>query len=466
MLPSVLVRATASFAAPLVVCLTLLSPAVRAEDPKPRLPGNPRRTQMVEVVDRVKAAIVNIHSERTVTDNRDLDRRFDISRTQQRVNGMGTGVVIDPRGYVVTNHHVVDDVQLLRVRLCDGTTLPARVVAKEPEQDLAVIKIDPPKPLPTIPLGTSSDLMLAEPVIAIGNAFGYEHTVTTGIVSALKRDVTLNKDVSYKSLIQTSAGINPGNSGGPLLNVHGEMIGVNVAIRAGAQNIAFALPVDNVLKVVADMLSAKKRSGLSHGLVVRDSVDASNNPIRRWVVVEQVEPGSAAEQAGFKTGDVVEKVGDVNVKCALDLERAFLDHPSGSKVEMVARRSRDEVKATFALKAPAREVPAIAAAAGGGNVVWRRLGIKAEPVGADAVAKVNKDLRGGLLITEVNPDSVAAKAGFARGDILIGLHQWETITADNVTFVINHPDLASFSPVKYFLIRDGVLRRGFLPAID
>src|SRR4029453_8283355 len=94
----------------------------------------------------------------------------------------------------------------------DGTTLPARVIAKDPEQDLAVIKIDPPKPLPVIPLGTSSDLMLAEPVIAIGNAFGYEHTVTTGIVSALKRDVTLNKEVSYKSLIQTSAGINPGNS--------------------------------------------------------------------------------------------------------------------------------------------------------------------------------------------------------------------------------------------------------------
>ena len=97
----------------------------------------------------------------------------------------------------------MDDVQSLRVRLHDGTTLPARVIARDPEQDLAVIKVDPPKPLPVIPLGTSSDLMLGEPVIAIGNAFGYEHTVTTGIVSALKRDVTLNKEVSYKSLIQT-----------------------------------------------------------------------------------------------------------------------------------------------------------------------------------------------------------------------------------------------------------------------
>ena len=107
-----------------------------------------------------------------------------------------------------------------------------------------------------MPLGTSSDLMVGETVIAIGNAFGYEHTVTTGIVSALKRDVTLNKEVSYKSLIQTSASINPGNSGGPLLNVHGELVGVNVAIRAGAQNIAFAMPIDNVLKTTAEMISS------------------------------------------------------------------------------------------------------------------------------------------------------------------------------------------------------------------
>src|SRR5438045_8344688 len=126
--------------------------------------------------------------------------------------------------------------------------------------------------------------MVAEAVIAIRKSFGYEHTVTTGIVSALKPDVTLNKYVSYNSLIQTSAGINPGNSGGPLLNVYGELVGVNVAIRAGAQNIAFALPIDNVLKVTSDMLSARKRTGLSHGLVLKDEVDASRNPITRTAV--------------------------------------------------------------------------------------------------------------------------------------------------------------------------------------
>src|SRR5262249_55403109 len=159
---------------------------------------------------------------------------FALALTQNRVNGMGTGILIDPRGYIVTNQHVVDEVNLLRVRLADGTTASAKVLARDPESDLALLKIDVGRPLPTIPLGTATDLMVAETVIAIGNAYGYEHTVTVGVVSAVGRDVTLNKEMSYKQLIQTDAAINPGNSGGPLLNVHGELVGVNVAIRAGA----------------------------------------------------------------------------------------------------------------------------------------------------------------------------------------------------------------------------------------
>src|SRR5262249_1709871 len=152
-----------------------------------------------------------------------------------RINGMGTGIVIDPRGYVVTNHHVVEDVSVLRVRLGDGTAVTAAVVARSQEHDLALLKIEVGRPLPTMPLGTAQDLMVGETVVAIGNPYGYEHTVSLGVVSAIKRDVSLNKDMSYKSLIQTDASINPGNSGGPLLNINGELVGVNVAIRAGAQ---------------------------------------------------------------------------------------------------------------------------------------------------------------------------------------------------------------------------------------
>src|SRR5437868_185994 len=159
----------------------------------------------------------------------------------------------------------------LRIRLCDGSTHSAFVVARHPELDLAIIKIDAPTPLPVMPVGTASDLMIGETVIAIGNAYGYEHTVSVGVVSATKRDVSLNKDMSYKSLIQTDAAINPGNSGGPLVNVNGELIGVNVAIRAGAQGIGFAIPSDQMVRTVTDMLRNRRRTLTYDGLLCKDA---------------------------------------------------------------------------------------------------------------------------------------------------------------------------------------------------
>ena len=449
--------------------LLTLSPVLRAEEPRTHgiTANSLRRTPIVDVIEKNKAAVVNIHSERTITrGNGDVNLEF--MQTQQRVNGMGTGVVIDPRGYVVTNYHVVDDVQTLRVRLHDGTTLTARVVARDPAEDLAILKIDPAKPLQTVTLGTASDLLLGETVIAIGNAFGYEHTVTTGVVSALKRDVNLNKDVSYKSLIQTDASINPGNSGGPLFNINGELIGINVAIRAGAQGIGFAIPVDTMIRVAADLLSVKRRSGICHGLTIRDAVDCSEIPMRRWAVVEKVDASSPAAKAGLHAGDVLESVGDQKIVAALDFERAFLDRPVGEKLNFGVRRGAsgkgeggEVVRGEIALKS-SDKIPALLPA----DLVWKKLGLKVQVAAPEQVTKANPQLHGGLLVTEVNEDTVASKAGFQRGDILIGLHQWETITIENVTFVLNHPDLSSFSPIRFFRIRGGQLQRGWLPNIE
>ena len=448
-----------------LVVLTLLAAVATARagtSPLLRPGANPRRSAAVEVVERLKNAVVNIHSERTVPGG------DHVAPSQQRVNGMGTGIVIDPRGYVLTNHHVVEDVHVLRVRLFDGTNLPARVFARDPESDLAVLKIEPPRPLPTVPYGTASDLMQGEPVIAIGNAYGYEHTVTTGVVSYVKRDVSLNKDVSYKALIQTDASINPGNSGGPLLNVFGELIGVNVAIRAGAQGIGFAIPVDSALRSAAEMLSPRRRGGPAHGIAGRDFLNAAENPVKRSFVVERCEPNSPAARAGLQKGDVIERAGDVRVFCALDLERAFLERAAGDKVALVIRRGGSElgeggteVRAEVVLQAVEK-----ASAVGGPDSVWRRLGVRVQPAAGDGVTRVNPQLHGGLSIVEVNPDGPAGKAGFQRGDVLIGLHQWETVTPENVLFVLNHPDLASFTPLKFFVIRGGKIRQGWVTQID
>ncbi len=174
--------------------------------------------------------------------------------------------MIDPRGYVITNYHVVEDVEDIRVTLKDGETASADLVTSRIRNDLALIKINVDHPLATIPRGTSSDLMVGETVIAIGNAYGYVHTCTQGIISALHRDVPVNETQDYVDLIQISAGINPGNSGGPLLNIDGDLIGVNVAVRVGAQQIAFAIPIDQVIEIVTEMIEQHNNGRLASGL--------------------------------------------------------------------------------------------------------------------------------------------------------------------------------------------------------
>jgi serine protease Do len=477
----------------------------------PRSPGrdwNLRSTPVVEVVRRVKGAVVNIHSERTAQAVR-FDESPTISPSQGRVNGMGTGIVIDGRGFVLTNYHVVEDVHSLRIRLADGTSAPARILARDAAADLALLKIDVHNPLPTVPLGTASDLMVGETVIAIGNAFGYEHTVTVGVVSAVARDVSLNKDVSYKALIQTDASINPGNSGGPLLNVRGDLVGLNVAIRAGAQGIGFAIPADTVVRAGARLLAQAGSAGRSRvindltagargatGIVVRDEVlpetsdrdEAASPAPRRALVVEAVDPDSPAQKAGVRPGDAIVAVGDVVCHCSIDLERALLDDQGmlqgGTRMPLRLRREGLERRAELALEArpelPLADTASDRAGAGGSRtvarsaeggadvpgssneIVWRRLGLRLHGVGPETVSRSHPQLRGGLAVAEVRPDSPAERAGIQRFDVLVGLHQWEMLNLDNVLFVLNHPDLASFQPMRFYILRAGQVHRGWL----
>jgi serine protease Do len=430
--------------------------------------------------------VVNIHSERTAR-AQPSSESFDLP-PQNRVNGMGTGVLIDPRGYIVTNHHVVEEVNVLRVRLSDGSTFSAGVWARDPENDLALLKIDAGRPLPTVPLGTAHDLMVGETVIAIGNAYGYEHTVTVGVVSAVKRDVTLNKEMSYKSLIQTDASINPGNSGGPLLNINGEMVGVNVAIRAGAQGISFAIPVDTMIRVASEMLAQRKRRTIWHGATCRDrlvaaAADSKVSPVagvlhpgngqkvdkeylgdppawKRELVVECVEDSSPAATAGLQSGDVIVHLGELDVSSTLDFERAMLDLRPGEQVSVAVRRKGSSQRMSLVLQKPEKAAPSPA------ETVWRRLGIRLKSVNPEVVSRISPQLHGGLTVLEVNANGPADRAGVQKGDILLGLHQWETLSLDNVAFVLNHPDLGTFNPLTFYILRSGQVRRGWLQQID
>ncbi|MBU6176046.1 MAG: trypsin-like peptidase domain-containing protein, partial [Planctomycetes bacterium] len=197
-----------------------------------------RSTPIVQAIKKAEPAVVNIQGNKIVTNTTNG------VPTRQEVNGMGTGVIIDRRGLIITNYHVVDAVEKIEVTLADGSTFIARLINYDPETDLAMIKINADRDLPVIQVGRSDDLLRGETVIAIGNPFGYQNTVTVGVISALHRNIPVNGSQEYTDLIQTNADINPGNSGGPLLNIDGEVIGINVAVRVGAQGIGFAIPVD------------------------------------------------------------------------------------------------------------------------------------------------------------------------------------------------------------------------------
>jgi len=413
-------------------------------------PVNPsRRTAIVGVVERTKASVVNIHSERQ---NPMLYGERGLSGTSGRSNGMGTGIVVDARGYIVTNFHVVDDVIKLQVRMSgDDERYDATVIAKDKESDLAVIKINPRKPLPVVKIGTSSDLMVGETVIAIGNAFGYEHTVSMGIVSALGRDVVLNKEVNYKQLIQTNASINPGNSGGPLLNIDGELIGVNTAIRAGAQGISFAIPVDNMLETVSDLLARSRRNAFPTGLQYRDRVTPAQSP-GRALIVEKVLPNSLSEKAGLKSGDTLLAINSQSIQSGLDFERGLIEAKPGDKLTVRYRRGTDEKEVELAFDAKLAVV--------GQDPLWKELGVRLTTTDNESITRLYAHLHGGMVVTEVLSQGPAAKAGIQPGDILVGLQNWETCNFDNVNYVLNHESFATFKPLQFHIIRKGQLHRG------
>ena len=411
-----------------------------------------RRTAIVEAVEKTQACVVNISSEKKAASNSRWP--FSAEENQRpRISGMGSGVIVDSRGYILTNHHVVDKVQGIEIQLVDGTTYPGRVLQFDPVMDLALVKIEPARPLRAITIGSSADLMVGETVITIGNAFGYENTVSQGIISALHRDVTLSDEQVYRNLVQTDASINPGNSGGPLININGELIGINVAVRAGAQGIGFALPIDEVKRVAAEMLSTRRIASTWHGLVVDDLLRGT----RRAVVVTEVQPGSPGALAGFKTGDELVKVGDLSVVSMLDLERGLLDSHPGQPTSLVIRRGGADQSLPLDVK-PLPGGTNMATSSDPADLIWQIIGLKTMPVSTDWVAAVSPRLRGGLYIEAVLPGSPAAQAAIQKGDILVGMNvgtrHWETIRPDNILYVLRQPEAVQTQGAVLYVVRN------------
>ncbi len=440
---------------------TKSDPTVQSDRPKrdTRVAPDERETPIVRAIRRCSPAVVNIHGQKTVRVTAASMAGADGGR---QVNGMGTGVVVDSRGYVITNYHVVEDVDQVRVTLADGTTTTATVVATEIRSDLALLKVNVNQPLQTIPRGTSADLMVGEPVIAIGNAFGYVHTATDGIISALHRDVPVNDTQEYRDLIQTSAGINPGNSGGPLLNIHGEIIGVNVAVRVGAQQIAFAIPIDQAIDIVNDMIGSHNEDRLSLGMRTEGGPCLGDG-----VRVAYVSPGSPAARVGLKSGDVVTRAGDRPIDDRLGLGLALIELSPGDQLDLVIDREGDSVSI-------AMNVDAVPVTVGDDPhaLAWAAIGLRLQPVSRQAMQRINGALqrtnkrattyRGGLYVTEVKKGSPAQLHGIQVGDVLIGLHGWSTASIGELQAILNKVAQQDSTQGEFLIVRSEQAMYGYM----
>jgi len=321
---------------------------------------------IADVAEAVIDAVVNISTKQSVDlrgDVPDLPRSSPFSEffdefnknrrdnrdapTQRRINSLGSGFIIDPAGYVVTNNHVIQDADEVTVILNDGTTMKATLVGRDTKTDLALLKVDPPKPLKAVKFGDSDKLRLGEWVIAIGNPFSLGGTVTAGIVSARNRDI---QSGPYDNYIQTDAAINRGNSGGPLFNLNGEVIGVNTAIispSGGSIGIGFAVPSKTVMPVIEQLRQFKEVRrgwlGVRIQQVNAEIADSLNVNPARGALVAGVDDKGPAKPAGIEPGDVIVKFDGRDIKEMRDLPRIVADAPVGKDVELVIIRKGQEI---------------------------------------------------------------------------------------------------------------------------
>jgi serine protease Do len=293
-------------------------------------PQHSRRDALTEAVAKTRDSVVTIR------------------RQDGKKEDMNSGVVIDDRGFIVTNRHVIGTGNAVVVRLADGTDVPAKVLVSDATSDLAVLRIRTKQRLKALPLAPASDLILAEQVFAIGHPHNYGYTVTRGIISALNREIKLPNGEVLTGAVQTDASINRGNSGGPLVNINGELIGINVAIRSDAHGIAFAINADTVKDVLSRHLSAERVARVSHGIDIRERVvgEVGN---RQKVVATGLRQELPAAKAGLQNGDEILAIGRLSVQNRFDVERALWHTQPGEQIGVHVARGGKQITLTLTL---------------------------------------------------------------------------------------------------------------------
>ena len=424
---------TARAAAALVLVLAAAAPGGRAEAQIPARIGGQEMPSLAPLVRQVEPAVVSIATKGTVSAPANplmedpFFRRFfgfpDQQQQQRRrqVQSAGSGVIVDAaKGFILTNHHVVENAEEIEVVLTDNRSLKAKVVGSDPGTDIAVLQVENGKSLVQMKLGNSDQVQVGDFVLAIGNPFGLQHTVTSGIVSALGRS-GINPD-GYEAFIQTDASINPGNSGGALVNLKGELIGINSAIfsnSGGNIGIGFAIPVNIAKSIMSQILQfgEVKRGllGVSISDFNADSAKAySVEGASEGALVQEVVDGSAAEKAGIEVGDVIVSVDGQRIKTASDLRNAVGLKRSGETVRVDVVRDGKRRQFTAVLS----EVSS-SARIGGDEI---HPGLAGAELG-NHEGKGDQFAGPGVRVESVEPDSPAALAGILANDIIVSVNR-------------------------------------------
>ena len=401
------------------------------------------------IVQRVEPAVVNISTTQVIERKRRaprprgqqedpfqdfFDRFFDFpDQGPAAERSLGSGVIVDKKGYILTNNHVVEQATKIQVQFTgESTRYTAKVVGTDEETDLAVIKIEANRELPTAKLGNSDGVRVGDWALAIGSPFGLQATVTAGIISAKDRGGIGHQ---FQRFLQTDAAINPGNSGGPLVDMAGQVIGINTAIITGSrgyEGVGFALPSNTAINVYNQIVKYGKVTRGSIG--VRFTEDNSTNPIvlkdlgaGYGIVIEDVEPGSPAAKVGLKPGDVITTVNGNPVHKGNDLVNPIAQTPVGEKVRIGYVRDRKEHEATMTIEDRVKVFPERAGRNDEqpGEAAPAEFGLRIEGLTPERAQRLGLEGQKGVLVTEVEPASFADDIGFARGDIIVDINHQE-----------------------------------------
>ncbi|MFY9944155.1 MAG: Do family serine endopeptidase [Desulfobacterales bacterium] len=383
-----------------------------------------------------------------------FDKFFEQDKQREfRQRSLGSGFIIDKSGFVVTNNHVVEDADEIRVILKNGKEFDAAIVGRDPNTDLALIKIKSDQALPILELGSSAGLEVGQWVMAIGSPFGLEHTVTAGIVSAKGRVIGSGP---YDDFIQTDASINPGNSGGPLINLQGEVVGINTAIIAGGQGIGFAIPIDLARGVIEQLKQAGEVTRGWLGVAIQNLSEELAEYYgvgdRKGVLVTEVFPGDPADKGGIRAGDIILAVKDQPVATSRDLTRLIADLSVGQTVGVkILREGREK---SLRVKIARREEGKLAARENGAPQEGGgadELGIRVGEITPEIAHQLNLENPQGVVVMGVESDSRGEAAGVRMGDIIKEINHQTVGTLADYNRVIAKS--ATGQTLQFFIMR-------------